>query len=200
MKKSLITAAFLTVISAASFAGTKNGTTELSNTSKFQVVENTNCRFDLYYVSESFDNVSVRILDENKKVVNTDKVSDIKAFKRTYNLKGLPTGNYTIEVKNGEGKAEQIVFHNPTKNTSFQTTVGKLPNQPRFKVIVGPSSTNKMVSVKIYNDNDQLLMQESIEGTKGFSKVYDLTKLNTKYVTFKLSNGQEFTSFTRDLN
>ena len=193
-------AALLIVISAVSFARTETGTTELSNTTKFQVVENTECRFDLYYVSENFDNVSVRILNEKGKIVNTDKISDVKAFKRTYNLKDLPTGNYSIEVKNGEGKAVQKVYHNITKNANLHSLVGQLPNSKRFKVLVGPSSVNEMVTVKIFNDKDELLKEESIEAVEGFSKIYDLSKLNTKYVTFKLCNGQETESFTRDVD
>ncbi len=108
-------AVLLTVISTASFAST--GTTALSATSKFQVVENTDSRYDLYYVRENVGNVVVRILNENGKLITTDKLSGVKAFKRTYNLKGLPIGNYKVEVKNGEGKATQAIFHNPAIKT-----------------------------------------------------------------------------------
>ncbi len=96
MKNSIIMGVLLTVISTVSFAFT--GITEFSNTSKFQVVENTDNRYDLYYVSENIDNVTIRILDKKGKLVNTDRVTKVKAFKRTYNLKGLPAGNYTIKV------------------------------------------------------------------------------------------------------
>ena len=141
MKKPIIMAVLLTVISTVSFAFT--GTTELSNTSKFQVVENTDSRYDLYYVSESIDNVTVRILGANGKLINSDKLSSVKAFKRTYNLKGLPTGNYIIEVRNGEGKATQDIFHNSSNVINLHAIVGQLPNENKFKVFVGPAAENK---------------------------------------------------------
>ena len=194
MKKVVLMAVLLTVISAVSFAGTN----ELSKTSKFQVVENTESRYDLYYVSENSSNVVVRILDTNGNVMNSDKIIDVKAFKRTYNLKDLPTGSYKIEVKNNEGKAAQIIFHNPIKNSSLHTIVGKLPNVNKFKVLVGPSNMDIPVEVNVYNDKGQLLMHETIN-SNGFSKVYDLSKLTFEYVTFELSNGKDSARFTRDL-
>lgn len=198
MKKPILMAVLLTVISTVSFAFT--GTTELSNTSKFQVVENTDSRYDLYYVSENIDNVVVRILDSKGNLINTDKINTVKAFKRTYNLKGLASGNYIIEVKNGEGKAKQSIFHNPSIASSLHTIVGQLPNKNKFKVFVGPSEVNKNVEVQIINDKGQLLIKESIDNAEeGFSKVYDLSAVKSSYVTFKVNNGSEKTSFTRNL-
>ena len=197
MKKPIIMAVLLTVISTVSFAFT--GTTELSNTSKFQVVENTDSRYDLYYVSESIDNVTVRILGENGKLINTDKLPSVKAFKRTYNLKGLPSGNYKIEVRNGEGKATQAIFHNPSSVVNLHAIVGQLPNENKFKVFVAPSSENKKVEVTIVDGKGQVLKTETISAKEGFSKVYNLNQVKSDQVTFKLSNGTERSSFTRNL-
>lgn len=198
MKKPIFLAVLLTVFSTVSFAFTSTGTTELSNTSKFQVVENTNSRYDLYYVSESIDNVTVRILDDKGKLINTDKLAAVKAFKRTYNLKGLPAGNYKIEVKNGEGKAAQAIFHNPSVATNLHTIVGQLPNENKFKVFVAPSNENT-VKVSIKDDKGNELLSESIAAKEGFSKVYDLSNVRSRYVTFTLSNNHEKSSYTRDL-
>jgi hypothetical protein len=198
MKKPIIMAVLLTVISTVAFA--LPGTTELSNTSKFQVVENTGSRYDLYYVSENIDNVIVRILDKAGNLVNTDKLNGVKAFKRTYNLKELPSGNYTLEVKNGEGKASQSIFHNPAKTSSLESIVGLFPNDNKIKVFVAPNDQNQDVSVQIFNDQDQLLFKESIsDAQKGFSKVYDLNKVKSNYVTVKLSNGKDNTTLIRNL-
>ncbi len=198
MKKPIIMAVLLTVISAVAFAST--GTTALSTTSKFQVVENTNSRYDLYYVSENFGNVTVRITNENGKLINTDKLTGVKAFKRTYNLKGLPAGNYSVEVKNVEGKATQSIFHNPSIKSSLHSIVGQLPNANKFKVFVGPNNANSKVRVRIYNDKDELLLKDSMNSVEeGFSKTYDLSDVDSNFVTFKIDNGTDSTSFSRDL-
>ncbi len=199
MKKPIIMAVLLTVISTVSFAFTSKGITELGNTSKFQVVENTDSRYDLYYVSENIDNVVVRILNKDGKLINTDKLEAVKAFKRTYNLKGLPQGNYIIEVKNGEGKASQAIFHNPAIKSNLHTIVGQLPSVNKFKVIVGPSIKNDNVQVRILDENGHELLEELISAKEGFSKVYDLSKVKSSTVTFKLSNGKEYASYTRNL-
>lgn len=198
MKKPIILAVLLTIISTVTFAS--SGTTALSTTSKFQVVENTNSRYDLYYVSETLDNVTVRIIHENGKLINTDKLTAVKAFKRTYNLKGLPAGNYKVEVKNTEGKASQAIFHNPASKSSLHTIIGKLPKVNKFKVFVGPNQANSNVEVKIYNDRNQLLLKESMKNAQeGFAKVYDLTRVESNYVTFELNNGTDSASFSRNL-
>ncbi len=199
MKKPILMAVLLTVISTVSFAFSTKGTTALSNTTKFQVVENTDSRYDLYYVSENIDNVVVRILDEKGNLINTDKLSSVKAFKRTYNLKGLPTGNYKIEVKNGEGKASQAIFHNPAVTKNLHSIVGQLPAINKFKVYVAPSVENKKVNVQIVDDKGTELISDSISAKQGFFKVYDLSQIKANYVTFKISNGKESTSFSRDL-
>ncbi|MCB0494731.1 MAG: hypothetical protein KDC79_01225 [Cyclobacteriaceae bacterium] len=196
MKKTILMAVLLTVISAVSFAKT----VELSETTKFQVVENTDSRYDLYYVSENSDDVMVRIMNANGEVVSTDKIQDVRAFKRTYNFKDLPAGNYEIEVKNKEGKASQPVFHNPSKAVNLHSIVGKLPNENRFKVLVGPSETSaEPIKVKIYNQRGEVLLEETIDDSNGFSKIYDLSTISGDYVTFHLSKGQEEASYTRDL-
>ncbi len=198
MKNPIILAVLFTVISAAAFAN--SGATVLSTTSKFQVVENKNSRYDLYYVSETLGNVTVRILSENGKLINTDKLSDVKAFKRTYHLKGLPAGNYKVEVKNQEGKASQAIFHNPAIKSSLHSIVGQLPSANRFKVFVGPNMANSKVEVKIYDENDELLLKESIINVQeGFTKTYDLSKVNSDFVTFRINNGTDATSFARKL-
>ena len=198
MKKPIILAVLFTVISAATFAS--SGATALSTTSKFQVVENTNSRYDLYYVSENFGDVTVRITNENGKLVNTDKLTGVKAFKRTYNLKGLPIGNYNVEVKNGEGKASQGIFHNPAIKTSLHSIVDQLPNVNKFKVFVGPSNANGKVKVEIFNDKEELLLNESMHSVQeGFIKVYDLSKIDSDYVTFKIDNGTDSSTFSRNL-
>lgn len=198
MKKSLIMAVLLTVISTVSFAIT--GTTNLSETSKFQIVENNDSRYDLYYVSENIDNVTVRILDANGTLINTDKLAAVKAFKRTYNLKDLPAGNYKIEVKNGEGKGTQDIFHNPTIITTLHTIVGQLPNENKFKVFVGPNDQNKSVEVEIFDNNGNSLIKETIDNVqKGFTKVYDLNNIKSRSVQFRIDNGKDQTSFTRSL-
>ncbi len=198
MKKPIIMTVLLTVISAVAFAST--GTTALSTTSKFQVVENIDSRYDLYYVSENFGNVTVRITNEKGRLINTDKLTGVKAFKRTYNLAGLPAGNYSVEVKNIEGKASQAIFHNPSVKSSLQTIIGKLPSANKFKVFVGPNNANSKVRVYIYNDKNELLLKDSMHSAQlGFSKTYDLTKIDSEFVTFKIDNGTDSSSFSRDL-
>lgn len=197
MKKPIILALLLIVISTATFAGNKENL--ISPKAKFQVVENSNSRYDLYYVSETADNVRIRILDADGNLVTTDKLQDVKAFKRTYNLSNLPSGNYAIEVKNNEGKASQTIFHNPAIETSLHSILGKLPHQNKFKLFVAPSKQNNEVEVKIYDDKDNLLTTEKINGVDGFSKVFNLTKLKNPYVVFKVCNGTDEQSFVRYL-
>lgn len=195
MKKAILMAALLTVISAVSFARA----VELSETTKFQVVENSDSRYDLYYVSENNDDVQVRIINSKGDIISIDKLQNVKAFKRTYNLKELPAGNYEIVVKNGDGKASQAIFHNPSKVVDLHSIVGQLPNENRFKVFVGPSNSNAPVKVTIYNQKGEVLLEESIDNTGGFSKIYDLSAITGDYVTFHLSKGQEDASYTREL-
>lgn len=55
------------------------------------------------------------------------------------------------------------------------------------------------MEVTIIDDQGNVLKTEFISAKAGFSKIYDLTKVNGSQVTFKLSNGSEKYSFTRNL-
>lgn len=195
MKKTVLVAVLLTVISAVSFAGIS----ELGNTTKFQVVKNQDSKYDLYYVSENNNDVFVRIKDAKGKVVNYDRIEDVKAFKRTYNFKDLPAGNYTLEVKNNEGRATQSIFHNPQGTNELHSLVGKLPDENRFKVLVGPSESISPIEVKIYDQSGKVVLKETIDSNGGFSKIYDLSTITGDHVTFYISKGQESASYARDL-
>ena len=195
MKKTIFIAVLLTVISAVSFAGVNN----LSETTKFQVVENSDSHYDLYYVSENVDNVLVRIVNEDGGVVTTDKIQEVRAFKRTYDFNALPTGNYSLEIKNNEGEASQAIFHNPIKYVNLHSIVGKLPKENKFKVFVGPSDSKAPIKVTINDQNGSVLLKETINGADGFSKIYDLRDITGDYVTFHLSKDQEEVSATRAL-
>jgi antitoxin component YwqK of YwqJK toxin-antitoxin module len=46
------------------------------------------------------------------------------------------------------------------------------------------------VVVNIYDDKGNLLHQEKIEQMDGFSKIYDLSKLNPNHVSFEVSTAR----------
>ena len=194
MKRSTLLAALFLLVSVAAFANVN----ALSETSSFKVIAKADLKYDLYYVSESEGPVTVRIYDAKGNMITDDKIKNQKAFKKTYNFKELANGNYKIVVNNQEGRASQAVFHNPSP-TKMQIMITQIPESKSFRLHVGDFDTSKPLTVKVYTANNRLIFSEQINETAGFSKVYNLNKVDAETVRFTVSNNKESLSHYRSL-
>lgn len=179
-------AALFVTMSAASFALD----TELGKTSSFKIVPKSDQKYDLYYVSESNEAVYVSIYDAQGELVSQDRIKDYMSFKRTYNFRNLASGNYTVVVRNEEGKGSQKVFHHP-ESTNMKMILSQIPDSKKFKLHMGQFDTSTPVKVKVYNSNNQLIFVDQVNSAEGFSKVYDLQKFKDSEVRFTIVNGTE---------
>jgi uncharacterized GH25 family protein len=195
MKKSILLAALFLLVSVATFAGDN----ELGETSKFKVVAKSAVKYDLYYVSESDDPVTISIYDIKGNLISTDRVKNHRSFKRTYNFKELASGSYKIVVNNTEGKASQTVFHNP-QQTNLQLILSQIPATKSFKLHVGAFDTTKPVKVKVYDGNNKLLFVDEINQSESFSKIYNLREIDADIIRFTVANNKESISQFRSLN
>lgn len=58
---------------------------------------------NLLYTNDDPGIVKIRIMDEKKHLVKSDRIKNIDGFKRPYNLQSLDNGVYTISVIDASG-------------------------------------------------------------------------------------------------
>lgn len=177
MKRTILTAALIAAMGTATFATGNNG-----DGSKASLVKSPDqTRFNLIYTGAAPGKVQVKVYDEKGRLLRTDKINNVRGFKQPYDMSDLEPGTYKIVVSDSAGETSLLANVLPTE----EIAVNKLANN-KFQLIYRDSSSEK-ASVGIYNKNGELLFSEDISFKKGFSKVYDLSKITSGGLTFEVS-------------
>ena len=120
-------------------------------------------------------------------MLTTDRIKDSKRFKKTYDLGSLGKGNYSVEVKNEEGRDKSNIFYNPVE-VGMSMMLTSIPNSDKVKLLV--AGIDEPVSVKLYDDNNHLVYEEAINVDGGFTKLFDMKAFDSDAVTFRIKSGK----------
>ena len=194
MKKISTLALALIVIVSASFATTN----PLGENSKIKIIAKSDVKYELVYVSDHASDVKVDIYNERGVKVSTRLVKDATKFKRTYDFSKLEAGTYKVVVKNTDGVAKEEISH-LVKKVRLQSFVTNLPDQKAIKLHVGDFNPDQPVSVRVYDENQNMIYKDKIKNSSSFSRVYKLPKLNSKSVQVVIENDGDVAEFDRIL-
>jgi hypothetical protein len=139
--------------------------------------------FKLFYKGTKVQNVTVSIINEEGRVVFTQKIKNIDSFARRYNLNSLPFGEYTIELASAEGKLLEKVKYT---NTVVAPSVGKmnlisLTNAPSKYVLTVPNTGTTDISVKIFSADNKLMFEGTEQITGNYAKLFDLQAVGSNF-------------------
>jgi len=130
----------------------------------------------LFYRGEHSGKVKVTIYNDKGDVVFTETMQKTEQFMRPYNFKALPYGEYTIELADESGKRFEKVSHRALneKRTAHVTRLAGFEN--KFMLAV-PNKGKEKLTIRIYDRDNRILLEEqqSIQGD--FAKVYKLEQL-----------------------
>lgn len=185
MKKTTIAAAFLMAISTLTFAG--NDKDKAKGESTATIINSTKENvYKLHYNSATPGTVAVNILDASGKVILIDYIKNKEGFVRPYNFQGLSEGNYFIEVNDHAGKVKIPLTHKSEQISNFiKADVKALSSDRKFELLM-LGNLSKGVVVTIYNKFDKIIYSESITETSGIRKVYNLSKVGDREITFEV--------------
>lgn len=188
MKKILSVLVMLMVISSVVFARRMDN----PGTAFGMAVVKNGTTFKLYYKGTQQMDVKVSILDASDNVIFKEVLKKVEGFVRPYNFSNLPEGDYTIEIadKNGS-KTERVSYQNGE--------VGKLAHLLKVsgsegKYLLTVSNKEKDdLTVKIYDDSDNVIYNHTEEVKSDFAKVYNLERFSGKF-TFEITDGKGITT------
>ncbi|MEI9920672.1 MAG: hypothetical protein WDO14_18050 [Bacteroidota bacterium] len=188
MKKFITLTITLTVLSCTlMFAnGTDDGKKSSASASGAAVIKNGESTFRVIYKSEKEADVRVSILNDKDELVYSEKVNNTDGFTRPYNFESIGEGDYTISIEDGTKKQLEKVSYRAAKVTKTLNVL-KLQSEEGKYLIMAAGQGNELITVSIY-DGQNNLVHRSYESTRGnFSKLYNL-KAVKGHLTFSIEN------------
>lgn len=183
--KTLMTIALAGFISLTSFANDNEDLMELSSVQ-------TNYKHVNVLLKEGVGHAKIVILDEEGHKLHQRKVKQKdEDVLIPYNLENLPCGEYQVEITTED---ERVVYTVNTFNRAIPAE--ELPLMAYGKKIdyntvnlsvVGLTEPGVNVTIRYEND-DQILYQETIDTPEGFKKDFTFTGVDAEKVYFELTD------------
>jgi len=179
MKRTIILAAGLVAAMAtASFAADKG-----DKSSKAALIPSqTEGKYYLIYADNTPGMVKVKILDEAGHILRVDRISNSKGFRQPYNMKDLGPGTYQMVVTDKDGEFTLMARVQETEEMGVNQ-LGSNKYQLVYKDTNGHDA-----KIGIFDQTGELVHSENITFKNGFSKVFDLSGIQSKGFTFEVSS------------
>ena len=140
----------------------------------------------LFYRGEHSGKVKVTIYDENGTVVFKEVVENHEHFMRPYNFSSLPSGEYTIHIADENGTRIEKVEHGVSKKKRPANLWRLNPDSNKYMLSVPRNGSDELV-VKIYDERNTVIYQETARMSGDFAKVYDLSQVKGAH-TFEITD------------
>lgn len=142
--------------------------------------------FNIHYNSAESSSVRVSILDGKNQTVFTEVLANVTSFVRPYNFSELNEGEYTIVVEGKNGKQAEKINYEAQKVTSYIHVMAMAGQSNKFLLSIA-NNGEESVMVRIYGQRAELLHEQRLNVTGGFSQIYDLNKVKAAGVTFEVA-------------
>lgn len=145
--------------------------------------------FNITYKTAETATVKIAIYNNSNELVFTEVLNSVASFVRPYNFSELTEGEYTIVVSNKNGKQAEKVNYTSNKISSV-ITVSEVANAENKYVLNVKNNGTEAVFVKIYNNDDTLVHEQSLQVTGSFGLIYNLNKVKStsaSSITFEVS-------------
>jgi hypothetical protein len=142
----------------------------------------------LFYRGEKSGKVKVTIYNDKGQKVFVETMRKTEHFMRPYNFSSLPEGNYTIELSDEQGTRSQKIKHSVVSQSNTQFAhITRLDDSGTRYILAVSNAGSDALTVKIYDDRNNLLYRETEIVDGNFGKVYNLTKVSGNH-TFVVSD------------
>ncbi|MBX2957865.1 MAG: T9SS type A sorting domain-containing protein [Cyclobacteriaceae bacterium] len=146
--------------------------------------------YKLIYEGEKPSALTLTIFDNQGKVVYAETVRNLKGFIRPVNFKGMASGTYIIQVKNGDQKMEAVVEYAPqvakAEVSAKKAAVhAKVIEANKFAIMIA-NQGKETVEVRIFDAQQDLVNSYRETVTGSYGKVFNLSKVESNSFTFEV--------------
>ena len=133
--------------------------------------------FKIIYKGESTGNVKVSVANSSNTVLYTDTFSNVDGFILPLNFSDVEYGEYTVNVTDATGKRTEKLSYLPQVVSATAIHITKINGENKYLVAV-PAQGDQVVNVKIFDQSNNLLHDETKEVSGDFGQIY-----NTKNIS-----------------
>jgi hypothetical protein len=152
----------------------------VATASSFNVIPAADNVYNVYYKSTETTDVKVTIYDSRNTVVFREVIRS-SGFKRPYNFRELPSGEYTIVVSGNDGEQVQKINHNTAKqNTKRIVRVAPMTEGEGKYLVTVANTTTQDVWIRIYHNRKGLIHEEKVTVSGGYAQIYNLKQVQGK--------------------
>jgi len=174
-----------TMVALAIVAGTTAGAIAQKKSIRLDPV--TKDLYRLTYLNQGNCNIKVEVLDEDGNKLLSEQINRKKSFTKPYNFTNLDFGEYSFKVIDNEG--EFVTKIKRSDEVFMVARINKIEDE-KAEVIVRGEFMGP-ISVNIFDRHDVLVFDDYIDQEKGFSKVYDLSKVKAEELRIEVVTEQK---------
>jgi hypothetical protein len=143
------------------------------------------------YVGDHPDHVKVTILDDHGKKIFSEQIKEDDGFIRPYDFSELPDGDYTVTVSDGDIQFEEKIEHREEEQLRLLAHVTKIDSGEDRYLLSVPGKGEQEITIKLYNDQFNLLYEGKERIVNGFAQVYNIKNLGLQeIISFEVSNDE----------
>ena len=142
--------------------------------------------FKVIYKSETAGKVKLNLYNEKSEIVYSESFSSTQGFILPLNLSKLSFGEYKVEIIDASGTTVEKIVYQPVKQLD-NIRVSKLTSAEGKFLVAVANPTNEKVTVKIFDNYDNLLYNEVKSVSGDFAQVFTVKNL-TGACTFEVSD------------
>ncbi len=131
--------------------------------------------YHVIYAGAATNKVGIAIYNERNEQLFSQEVKAEAGFKVPVNLTALPYGVYTVELTDGTDIYRKTVAYRPNTNKVKVAYEQDAAGNVKVNVV---GAQGKAVRVLIYDENDHLLIEDTIQGQFNFGRVYNFEQAN----------------------
>ena len=133
--------------------------------------------FKVIYQGETSGKVKLNIYDVTGSLIFTETLNGVDGFIRPLNFNGLQFGEYTIELTDASGKKIEKITYSPQEKSIKNIRISKIANEEKYVVSVA-SEGAEVINVRIYDEQNNLVHNETTEIAGNFAQVYAIKNIS----------------------
>ncbi len=145
---------------------------------------------ELIYTGKEQEKLTIQIFGDKQKPVHKETVRSEYGFKKPFNFRQMPYGQYTFEISTKEEKVvHKVNYKAPTYPGNVKVMFDPQGDDKFKYLVLGPNE--KKMTLFVYDDQDRVIMKESIHTANNFGKVYAFKRSRSKSLEFVLIDGDQ---------
>ena len=192
MKKIIVLIALLATVQF-SFAKLMNEKETLENTKLNITLDEATSTFNLTFVSDIEEGVTINIYNVEGTKIFTDKIQGSSSFQRPYNFSNLEKGEYRFEVVAEDGTITRSVVYNTTSSEFIDRKIDNIQvdmetleaNKINLKVY---GANQSPIKIAIKTASGEVIYNDNIANLNSFEVTFDLAKVVRTAASLEVSS------------